>query len=263
MHHLVRLVESILVCDQRKVLTNLYRQWVEEWDPKTAADFLRESTWHTETLAQTRRHGMLQALLARSRELGREKVVFVSIDDSLGKKDKATRHLAAVDFHHNHSDSTRKRAVYTNGFVFVEVHLQVGDLGFLYETRLYLREKTVRRLNREREPGTPPVSFQSKYRIARALLEDLAAQLPTDYQVYVLCDSWYASAKLINYCRRHGWQVICALKTNRALDGKGLKLHDQAAWHTRYAQVRRSGGHRRFRLKPDTGKSCVQLGCCS
>jgi hypothetical protein len=42
----------------------------------------------------------------------------------------------------------------------------------------------------------------SKYALAREMLAELAELLPKGYPVYVLFDSWYASAKLIKFCRR-------------------------------------------------------------
>jgi hypothetical protein len=53
----------------------------------------------------------------------------------------------------------------------------------------------------------------------------------------MLFDSWYASAKLIKFCRRQGWQVICALKSNRRIDKKQIKLHDQVLRHQHYQKV--------------------------
>ena len=80
----------------------------------------------------------------------------------------------------------------------------MGLLGFTFDTQLYLREKTIRKLNRHRQPGKR-LSFRSKYRIARAMLVEMAALLPKELRVYVTFDSWYASAKLIQFCRRQGW----------------------------------------------------------
>jgi hypothetical protein len=42
---------------------------------------------------------------------------------------------------------------------------------------------------------------------------ELGSFIPVGYPVYVLFDSWYASAKLIKWCRRHNWHVICAYYT--------------------------------------------------
>lgn len=133
--------------------------------------------------------------------------ILIGVDDSLGKKGKATRHLESVDFHHDHNESSRKKQVYTNGYVYVEVHVQIGALGFLFDTRLYLREKKVRQLNRER-PKEQRLHFRSKYALARSMLVELAELLPKGHKVYVLFDSWYASAKLIKFCRRQGWNEL-------------------------------------------------------
>jgi phosphatidylserine/phosphatidylglycerophosphate/cardiolipin synthase-like enzyme len=143
--------------------------------------------------------------------------IFISPDDSLGKKGKATKHLEAVDYHHNHTESTKKKQVYANGHIHVEVHLQIGPFGFLFDTRLFLREKTIRRLNRER-PIYHRLYYRSKYALAREMLMELKTLLPQGHKIYVLFDSWYASAKLIKSCRRQEWHVICAIKSNRRIN---------------------------------------------
>ena len=131
--------------------------------------------------------------------------------------------------------STPYRQVYSNGYLYVESQVQMELLGFTFDTRVYLREKTIRQLNRKRQPGER-LRFRSKYRLARAMLVEMAAILPKGYPVYVTFDSWYASTKLIKFCRRQGWHVICALKSNRLLNGKSVKQHDQA--HRRYTRIR-------------------------
>jgi hypothetical protein len=70
--------------------------------------------------------------------------------------------------------------------------------------------------------------------MAHAMLTELAERLPKGYQVYGLFDSWYSSAKLIKFCRRQGWQAICALKFNRRIDKKRIDRHDQTLKHQRY-----------------------------
>ena len=68
------------------------------------------------------------------------------------------------------------------------------------------------------------------------ILEDLRPLLPKGWRIHVQFDSWYASQKLIKYVLRQGWQVTCALKYNRLLDGIGLDKHAQAMrrkWYTR------------------------------
>ncbi len=141
-----------------------------------------------EAISKPRKPFMLQKLLVFAQQIRLASTIYVSIDDSLGKKGKATRHLEAVDYHHNYNESTRKRQAYTNGYVYFEVHIQIGPLGFLFDTRLYLREKTVRRLNRGRSPENR-LRYRSKYHLAREMLVELAEMLPKGYRIYVLFDA--------------------------------------------------------------------------
>jgi hypothetical protein len=178
---------------------------------------------------------MLFQFLSFARRLGLAHIL-VSVDDSTGKKDKATRHLEAVCYHHDHNDGSKGKPKYVNGFVYVEVHIHIGPIGFTWDTRLYLRECIVRQLNRQREPGKR-LSYRSKYALTHAMLTELAHLLPKGSQVTVLFDSWYASAKLIKFCRRQGWHVICAIKHNRRIDKKRVDRHDQTLKHQRYQKV--------------------------
>jgi hypothetical protein len=225
-----------LVCDNKKTLTNLSRQLEVEVDPKNAADFFRESTWQSQAISSPRKRFMLAILLGAAKALKIGVPLLIGIDDSLGEKDQATRHLQAVAFHHNPTDGSRKKPAYTNGYVYVEVHLQLGPLGFTFDLRLYLREKTVRQLNRQRD-GEHRLHYHTKYALARQMLVELLELLPQGFPVYVLFDSWYASAKLIKFCRRQGWHVICAIKSNRRIDQKRIDQHDQALKHQPYQRI--------------------------
>jgi hypothetical protein len=234
--HLIQLLDALLVSQGRKTLSDLYRLWIGKLDPKTAADFFRESPWKAEAISGPRKRFMVKKFLELARQLGIELVILIGVDDSLGKKGKATRHLQAVDYHHNHTESTGKKQVYTNGYVYVEVHVQIGPIGFLFDTRLYQRQKKVRQLNRERESGQR-LHYRSKYHLARNMLQELADLLPKGHRVYILFDSWYASAKLIKFCRRQRWQVICAVKSNRRIEKKRIDHYNQALKHKAYQRV--------------------------
>ena len=235
LRHLHNLVDALLVCHGKKTLSNLYRHLAGEPDPKTAADFFRESPWEREDVGQGRKRAMLLTFLGWAQKLGLT-TLLISVDDSTSKKAKTTRHLDAVGFHHDHNDGSSKRPKFVNGCVYVEVHVQCGPFGFTFDTRLYLREAMVRKLNRQREPDAR-LSYRSKYALAQAMLTELAALLPPGYRVYVLFDSWYSSAKLIRFCRRHGWHVICALKSNRRINKQRIALHDQTLRHKHYQKV--------------------------
>jgi hypothetical protein len=106
----------------------------------------------------------------------------VSIDDSLGEKDKETRHMEAVEFHHDHTQSQGKKQVYTNGTAHIESRLQLGKLEYVFDWRLYLREQRVRKLNRKREQGER-LRFRKKTSLALICSEEIDNLLPEGFQV--------------------------------------------------------------------------------
>lgn len=238
--HLLQILDGLLTCERRKTISNVYRQQASHPDPKSGADFFRESPWDVAGMGQQRKQKLMVELLNIGQKLKLLKVIKLSIDDSLGKKGKATKHLDAVDIQHNHNEGSGKRSVYSNGYVYVAVHVHFGPFGFTFDLRLYLRAGSVRRLNRARRqsnPGAARVPYRSKYTLVHEMLVELAPLLPADYQVYVLFDSWYASAKLINFCRRQGWHVICALKSNRRVAKQRVDKQDQKLKHKHYQRV--------------------------
>jgi hypothetical protein len=177
MRHLLQMVDALLVSNQTKTISELYRLLKGQPDPKTGADFLRESPWEPNDVSTPRKRWMVNKFLELTAKLDFAFDILISIDDSLGKKGKATKHLDAVDVQHNYNESNRKKQAYTNGYVYVEIHLQVGPIGFLFDTRLYLREKTIRRLNRERSPEQR-LHYRTKYLLAREMLVELTELLP-------------------------------------------------------------------------------------
>jgi hypothetical protein len=48
--YLERLSDTLTVRDRCKTLTNLYRETLEELDPRTVADFFRESPWQAQDI---------------------------------------------------------------------------------------------------------------------------------------------------------------------------------------------------------------------
>jgi hypothetical protein len=235
--HLLRTADAIVVCEGRKTLANLYRQWVEAPDASAVADFFRVSPWEAEEIYQALGPFALADMLQRAAAAGAEPTIWASIDDSATRKDKDTHALEAVDWAFDHSASGKGQTAYCKGAVHVTLRVQTGSYSYTFAWRLYLREKTVRRLNRRRPKGKR-LRFKSKYRLAREMLEELCALLPEGYTVYVLFDRWYASGKLIKFIRRPGWHVICALKRNRTLNGIRVDQWDRRLRHKRYTPIR-------------------------
>ncbi len=235
--HILNLADALLVCDDKKTLAALQRQFIEAPDPSNMADFLRISPWWADEARATLRINQVAWAIAQAERLGLPKVIFVNIDDSLGEKDKQTDSLEPVDWFHDHSESTPKKPRFKKAFCYLVCTLRIGDLVATVDLRLYLREKTVRRLNRHRPPDRR-IPFYSKNHLARRMLEALRPLLPADWSVHVQFDSWYASEKLIKYVRRQGWHVTCGLKSNRRLNGKRLDQLAYALRHQRYLLVR-------------------------
>lgn len=244
--HVTRLADAAIVSEApHKTLTSLYDLVLDAPDVSNAADCLRISPWTADDLRGPLRAFTIQDLL-QAAALFPGEPLFVAIDDSLTAKDKGTRCLEPVSWHYDHTKAGGRKAAYTNGTVHIEVRIQLGDRAYVYDWALYLREKIVRRLNRRR-PTKRRLRFRSKYRLVRAILADLKQRLPTGFPVYVVYDSWYASAKLIKYCRRQQWHVICRLKSNRTLDGVQLAKWNQRLKHQPYTRVYPAATDRRQR----------------
>ena len=245
--HVLRLADALIVSETRhKTIASLYRVIVEAPDPSNGADSLRISPWTADDLRAPLRHFIVTDLVAYAREADK-RTLYVSLDDSLGAKDKGTRHLEAVAYHHDHTKSQgKKHPAYTNGAVHVEVRLELGTRSYAYDWRLYLREKTVRRLNQQRVPAQR-LRFRKKTTLAQEMLTELQQLLPPDLQVYVLFDSWYGSNRLLKFCRRQHWHVVCAIKSNRKLDNQKLAQWPQALQHQRYQRVQLTATDQRSR----------------
>ena len=235
--HFINLADGILVTEGKKTLANIQRQFVEAPDPSNMADFLRISPWDTETVRQGIRRFMVKRAVEIAEARGDPHLILIAVDDSIAEKDKQTSHLEAVDWHFDHLEGTKKRPRYKKGMAFLVVHVLIGRVHLVFDVPIYLREKTVRRLNRRRPHGKR-LHFRSKYRLARQALEALKPLLPQGWAVYVLVDRWYTSRRLINYVRRKRWHLIGTLKSNRKLDGVRVDQRERALRHRRYKRVR-------------------------
>ncbi len=254
--HILNLADALLVCEDEKTLAALQRQFIQAPDASNMADFLRISPWKAEDMRSVLRRNQVNWVVAQAEQLGLPKVLYINIDDSLGEKDKNTRHLEPVDWFHDHSESTKSKPVFKNAFCYLEANLRIGTMVVTVDLRLYLREKTVRRLNRRRK-AEQRIPFRSKNSLAKSILEALHPLLPTGWVVFVQFDSWYASEQLLKYVRRQGWHVTCGLKHNRKLNGKRLDQIASALRHRRYTQVQvtaADGNKTTYYVRQTTGR---------
>jgi len=222
LRHLERLADLLVVAPRRKTLAELVAQELDGVDASNLADFFRISPWDPEALQARIVEFLIQYL--RKHQGQSTAPIFLSLDDSLANKDKGTHRLEAVDWFFDHKC---KRTIKASNHVSISIAW--GPYYFPLFERLYLRQSTVRKRNRQRT-GTGKLRYVSKLEIARQLLEQVSSLLPQDVPVYVLFDSWYASAKLVRWIRQQGWHVIAGIKSNRKVSGRPA-----SAWHRDFA----------------------------
>ena len=215
--HVERLGDLLVVAPRRKTLAQLAALELPGVDASNLADFFRISPWDADDLRLPLFEFVIGYLKGRNGDPACP--IYLTIDDSLTAKDKGTRRLESVDWHFDHN---QKRAIKAGSHVVLRIHW--GPFHFPLSWRPYLRESTVRRLNRRRK--NPRLRYRSKLGLAREMLQQVVSSLPKTNPVYVLFDSWYTSAKLVKWIRQQGWHVIAAIKSNRKLSGR--KLTD---WH--------------------------------
>jgi hypothetical protein len=254
--HMLNLADALLVCEDEKTLAALQRQFIAAPDASNMADFLRISPWQAAEVRNALRHHQVNWAVAQAERLSLPKVLYLNIDDSLGEKDKDTRHLEPVDWFHDHSESTQSKPVFKNAFCYLAANLRIGKIVVTVDLRLYLRAKTVRRLNRDRKSGQR-IPFRSKNSLARSILAALRPLLPSGWAVYVQFDSWYASEQLIKFVRRQGWHVTCGLKHNRKLNRQRIDQIASALRHRRYLHVQvtaADGNQTSYYVRQTTGR---------
>jgi len=236
LRHVTNIADGLLVTDAPKTLAEIWRQFVDYVDPSNIADTFRIAPWTADEIREAVAELMMQTALDRLESKGKPRRLLINLDDSLAIKDPDTRHLQGVDWHYHHAHNRRRRYRIQNALAYLACNIVAGDWDFTFAVRPYLRESTVRRINRHRPPGQR-VHFICKYRLARRILEDCRFLIPKDVAVYVQFDAWYASARLLKYIRRQGWHAICAVQANRHLNGERLDQHFKAQQHRRYTHV--------------------------
>ena len=248
LRHVERLADMIVMAPRKKTLAQLASEELDGVDVSNLADFFRISPWDADDLRLPLAAFILRDLGRRVRD--ESLPIYLTVDDSLTAKDKATRRLQLVDWHFDHN---RKQVVKAGNHVVVGIHW--GDFHFPLLWRLYLRQSTVRRLNRRRQNNR--LRYRSKLELTREMLQQLLHQLPAGKQVYVLFDSWYTSAKLVKWIVQQGWHVIAGLKSNRKVSGRKLTEWHKDLKGRRYSQVRlrlANGRTRTYWVRSVTGR---------
>src|SRR5271157_1157668 len=142
--HIERFGDLLVVAPRRKTLAQLAALELPGVDPSNLADFFRISPWDPDDL----RLPLIDFVLAylKARNVDPTLPIYLTVDDSLAPKDKGTRKLESVDWHFDHN---QHRVVQGGNHVVLRIHW--GQFHFPLTWRLYLRQRTVRRVNRRRD----------------------------------------------------------------------------------------------------------------
>lgn len=124
--HLLNLADALLVCETRKTLAALRRQFVAAPDVSNMADCLRISPWTAQDVRQPLGAWMVRWAIQQADRPGVRKVIHVNLDDSLAVKHKDTKHSEGVDWLYDHAESTKRRPHYKNGLTISLVRSQSG-----------------------------------------------------------------------------------------------------------------------------------------
>ncbi|MEW6621458.1 MAG: transposase [bacterium] len=227
--HALNTMETLIMCESRKTISNLNRTICDSTDQSAMSDFFTYSPWENDTVRRQTIKSLIRWSVEQNQLQMFQPTVIISIDDSLARKPKESKHFDTVDWHH---DAHGQKQL-AHGLSFMTCHIQIGDVSIPINYRIYLKAETIRKLNRKYR-NKQKIKFATKIELAKEMLEEIAEHLPQEFKIYVLFDSWYAAKKLIKYCRANGWHVICALKSNRKFNGKKL------------ARIARHIRHRRF-----------------
>ena len=168
--------------------------------------FLAKGKWDDNQLEKTQKRESFQAILKLSHS--NRTPLFVSIDDTVLPKtvpsSKAKRPTQAAGWHYSHLE---RRVVY--GYQVHAAIVGTGDISLCNSLKRCCSEN-----------GS---------KIDMTL--DVIQSLPENAGAYVLMDSWYTNAKVLDACLKKGCHLIGAMKTNRILypDGKRTSAADLAS----------------------------------
>jgi len=202
MRHIENFIEAVIACQGRKTIARLNNLISDNVDQSAFTDFFTYSPWDDEQLRYNMFKTIVGLTVPKSSQLSLfdAEPMYIIIDDSKTNKYKNSKGFEVADWHYN----TSELKSYYYGMPFVTFHIIRGGLSFPVALRPYLRQKTVRSKNRKRrrQGKTSRIPLKSKYTIVRETLSQLATMIDGNIPVYVLFDSWYASAKQSDQLRQ-------------------------------------------------------------
>ena len=171
-------------------LTDIHRESLQDRDRRTLNHFLTHGNWNASYLKCIIQHVAFQQM----REIAQRGhgPLFVILDDTVCEKTKPssqiTHRIQGASFQHSH---LKGQSVY--GHVVDQALLRSGDRVFPFASERYDPEA------------------KSKIDLACEMIRSVPM---STCRTYVLMDSWYPSASVLQTSAERGFHVISGLKTN-------------------------------------------------
>jgi len=124
MRHALDVVDSLIICESNKTLSALNRQLLEPKDVYALADFFTYSPWDSEQVRLQLSYYLIKWALEHT---PKDCPIFISIDDSMTKKPKESKHFEPVDWHYDHLGGGSS---YSHGLGFITCRIQMGNCSF-------------------------------------------------------------------------------------------------------------------------------------
>lgn len=205
MNHLSSLVCGLMAVHGNKSISSVSKAILTAKDSSSIYRFLSKSKWNDKLLNRNR-IGNLNLFLEQHTKPN--SVGFLIIDDTVNSKPGAKK-IEGLDFHFSHAEgkSVWSHCVVTSNFV-------VGDISTPVAYQPYYRKEQCESISK---------SFKSKMEIAQEFVKNFKAPSHCE-KIYALSDSWYSNQGIIYESLKKGYHFIGAVKSNRIIAPKGIKL---------------------------------------
>ena len=190
LEHVKTLTHSVFMLGYRGKIVNA--EFFSEKHRTTVAHFLINGRWDSLNFEKALKRQVIDRIYEESRKSGAP--VFCIVDDTIAShtapSSQAMHPIEAAYYHQSH---LKKQQDY--GHQAVGVMLSCNELSLNYAIVLYDKA-------------------HSKIEIVQDIIQELPRPPHT---AYFLCDSWYASNKLMDAFAQKGFQTIGAMRTNRII----------------------------------------------
>lgn len=195
LNHIVHFIDGALSIGFTGKLTEIHQASYHNRHRTTIGHFLKNGAWNENYLFKIIKEHVLQQVKGND-------PVFLLLDDTICRKIKpssqAKNPTEWAAFHYSHTDG---KSVWSHQVL--QMMVKIDGKAFPFEHELYHKDKTA-----------------SKIQLAIDMINNFPA---LNQPIYVLCDSWFTSKKLIQTALAKGIHLIGGLKTNRIIYPNGIK----------------------------------------